>query len=230
MLPPQKTRDLARSLVASEADASTTTLHTEPATVRVYEKLRRQLGSPVGVDGFHALASRALALAKVESPGLSAVQIAANGGLRGLDEVESQTDADEYGEAGVILIAQLLGLFLAFLGEATTLRLIEDLRLQIDDSRESASITAETTHSQIDGLVIAAAFEDLLLEIDRLRSVSESIENLAENHPGMEQGLFSAAGNIRNIATVLDVFTLIRSKAGGSQEDAPLPQTNGYMN
>jgi hypothetical protein len=28
----------------------------------------------------------------------------------------------------------------------------------------------------------------------------------------------------------LDVFTLIKSKAGGSQEDAPLPQTNGYVN
>ena len=52
MLPPNKTRDLARSLVASEADASTTSLHPEPATVRVYERLRRQLGSPVGVDGF----------------------------------------------------------------------------------------------------------------------------------------------------------------------------------
>jgi hypothetical protein len=46
----------------------------------------------------------------------------------------------------------------------------------------------------------------------------------------MEQGLVSVAANIRNIATVLDVFTLIRSKAGGSQEDAQLPQTNGYVN
>jgi hypothetical protein len=45
----------------------------------------------------------------------------------------------------------------------------------------------------------------------------------------MEQGLVSVAGNIRNIATVLDVFTLIRSKAGGSQE-APNLQTNLYMN
>jgi hypothetical protein len=230
MLPPQKTRDLARSLVASESEASTPSLQTKPATVRVYEKLRQQLGSPVGVNGFHALASRALALAKVESPGLSAVQIAANGGLRGLGEVESQTDADEDGEAGVILISQLLGLFLAFLGEATTLRLIEDLRLQIDDSRESASITADRTHSEVDELVMTAAFRDLLLEIDQLRNVSERIENLAENHPGMEQGLFSAAGSIRNIATVLDVFTLIRSKAGGPQDDAPNPQTNGYMN
>ena len=77
---------------------------------------------------------------------------------------------------------------------------------------------------------MAAAFEDLLLEIGRLRSVSERIETLADNHPGMEDGLASVAGNIRSIATVLDVFTLIRSKAGGPQEEAPLPQTNGYVN
>jgi hypothetical protein len=226
----QKTRDWARSLVACEAEATTTSLLTEPATVRVYERLRRQLSAPVGVDGFRALASRALALAKAESPRLRAAQIAANGDLRGLGEVESQTDANDDGEAGVILIAQLLGLFLTFLGEATTLRLIEDLRLQVDDMTESATATADTTDSDVDRPVIAAAFGDLLLRIDRLRSVSEDIENLAANHPGMEQGLYSAAANIRSIATVLDVFTLIRSNAGSSHEDAPLPQTNGFVN
>lgn len=230
MLPPQKTRDLARSLVASETDANTRSLETEPATVRVYERLRRQLGASVGVDGFHALACRALALAKAESPRLNAVQIAANGGLRGLDEVESAADTDEGGEAGVILIAQLLGLFLTFLGETTTLRLIEDLRLLADERTESDTTLSDTTDPEVDRLVMAAAFGDLLLEIDRLRSVSERIEDLADNHPGMEQGLYSAAGNIRSIATVLDVFTLIRSKAGDSQEDLPNPQTNGYMN
>jgi len=230
MIPPKKTRDLARSLVVREADASKTSLQTQPATVRVYERLRRQLGAPVGVDGFQALASRALALAKSQSPRLSAVQVTAHGGLRGLGEVESKTDADEDGEAGIILIAQLLGLFLTFLGEATTLRLIEDLRLQVDVKTESPTTTAGTTVSAADGPVMAAAFEDLLLEIDRLRSVSEHIETLADKHPGMEDGLVSVAGNIRSIATVLDVFTLIRSKADGSQEDAPIPQTNSYVN
>jgi hypothetical protein len=78
--------------------------------------------------------------------------------------------------------------------------------------------------------VIAAAFEDLLLEIDQLRGVSEHIETLADKHPGMADGLVSAAWNIRSIATVLDVFTLIRSKAGGSQDEAPNLQTNLYMN
>jgi hypothetical protein len=230
MPPPEKTRDLARSLVASEADASATPLHTEPATVRVYERLRRHLGSAVGVDGFRALASRALALAKSESPQLSAVQITASGALRGLGEVESQTDADEDGEAGIILIAQLLGLFLAFLGEATTLRLIEDLRLQVGVSAESATTTEDTAALAADGPIMAAAFEDLLREIDRLRSVGEHIETLADKYPGMEDGLVSVAGNIRSIATVLDVFTLIRSKAGGPQDDAPNLQTNLYMN
>jgi len=229
MLPPQKPRDLARSLVACEADASAAVLETEPATVRVYERLRRQLGAAVGVDGFQALASRALALARSESPRLQAVQLAANGALRGLGEIESQTDADEDGEAGIVLIAQLLGLFLAFLGEATTLRLIEDLRLQVDTFPEPAATTADATASQDDGPAIAAAFEDLLLEIDRLRKVSARIETLADTHPGMEDGLLSVAGNIRGIATVLDVFTLIRSKAGGSQ-DAPDLETNRYMN
>jgi len=226
----QKTRDLARSLVASEADATTTSPHTEPASVRVYERLRRQLSSPMGVDGFQALASRALALAKSQSPQLCAVQVTANGGLRGLGEVESQMDGDEDGEAGIILIAQLLGLFLTFLGETTTLRLIEDLCLQVDVSTESAGTKEDTITSTADGPVMAAAFEDLLLEIDRLRNVSEHIETLADSHPGMEDGLVSAAGNIRSIATVLDVFTLIRSKAGGPHEEALNLQTNLYMN
>jgi len=68
MLPPKKTRDLARNLLTSETRANPASLQAEPATMRVYERLRRQLGAPVGAGGFQALASRALALAKSESP------------------------------------------------------------------------------------------------------------------------------------------------------------------
>ena len=237
MPPPKKTRDLARSLVARETDPNRNFLHAEPATVRVYERLRRQLGAPVGVDGFQALASRALALAKAESSQLSDVQVTANGGLHGLEAVEPPTGADEDGEAGILLIAQLLGLFLTFLGEATTLRLLEDLRLQGEVSAEPAT-TGESKNSSVESKNFSAAdealmeetFEDLLVEIDRLRSVSEHIETLAATHAGMEDGLMSVAGNIRNIATVLDVFTLIRSRAGGPQDEFPNLQTNRYMN
>jgi hypothetical protein len=72
-------------------------------------------------------------------------------------------------------------------------------------------------------------FETILLEADQLRNVSERLETLADNHVGIEE-LMSVAGNIRNIATVLDVFTLIQSEAGGSQDDALNPPTNGYVN
>lgn len=230
MSPSKKTRDLARGLVAREIGPDTSSLQTEPATVRVYEKLRRQLGAPMGVDGFQALASRALALAKAETPRLSAVQVMANGGLHGLDEVESQPGVGEDGDAGILLIAQLLGLFLTFLGEATTLRLIEDLRLQVDVRAESATIPERKKLSAADETNTAGAFEDLLVEINRLRSVSEHIEVLSATHPGMEEGLLSVSGNIRSIATVLDVFTLIRSRAGGPQDELPDLQTNRYMN
>jgi hypothetical protein len=149
--------------------------------------------------------------------------------LRGLGEVGSESYVDEDGEAGIVLIAQLLGLFLTFLGEATTLRLIEDLRIQAGARIELATNPADMTDVAADGPAMGAAFEDLLREIDRLRSVSDRIETLADEHPGREQGLVSVAGNIRSIATVLDVFTLIRSKAGGSQEASNL-ETNVYMN
>jgi hypothetical protein len=228
MLTPKKTRDLARRLVASETVADSASLQSEPVTVRVYERLRRQLGAPMGAASFQSLATRALALAKSEFPQLRAVQVMANGALWGFSKVE--TNPDEDGELGIILIAQLLGLFLTLLGETTTLRLIEDLRLQAEVRPVSVLTTVDTADSTSAELQIAAGFEDLLLEIDRLRNVCERIEALADKHPDMGEGLLSAAGSIRSIATVLDVFTLIRSKAGGSQEVASLPKTNGYMN
>ena len=233
MAPPHKTRDLARSLVANEADRSTTAFDPKFATARVYEKLRRQLSAPVGVDSFQVLASRALALAKAQAPRLSAVQVSASGELRGLGEAETpgDTSAGEDNEAGVILIAQLLALFLAFLGEATTLRLMQDIRLQVDLGTETvANPIVGATALAADEQALAGAFEDLLLEINRLRSVSDHIEALACKHSDMEQGLATAAGSIRNIAAVLDIFTLIRSKAGGPQEEVPSLQTNRFMN
>jgi hypothetical protein len=73
-------------------------------------------------------------------------------------------------------------------------------------------------------------FDELLLEINQLRGVSDRLEVLAATYPGMEDGLVSVAASIRNIATVLDVFTLIRSRAGGPQDELPNLETNRYMN
>jgi hypothetical protein len=125
----QKTRDLARRLLAYEAVAGETSEPAESATLRVYEKLRQGLGEFAGVAGFQSLASRALVLARTEAPSLSTTRIAADGSLEGEFEQQLEIDKDrasEYpaGEGGIILIARLLGLLLIFLGEALTLSLL----------------------------------------------------------------------------------------------------------
>jgi hypothetical protein len=122
MMPP---RDLALRLLAYEAVAGKTSEPTDSAAFRVSEKLRRPLCVLAGVAGFRALLSRALALSKAEVPSLSAVELAADGSLQGLGE--PQIDKDHAEEGGAILIAQLLGLLLTFIGETLTLRLMQDV-------------------------------------------------------------------------------------------------------
>lgn len=226
MLPPEMIQDWARRLIASELDADPPSAPVEPATLRVYENLRRQLCAPIGVDSFQALATRALSLAKSRSPKLSAVQLTADGGLRGLGEVGLQLDPDKDGEVGIVLIAQLLGLFLNLLGEVATTRLIEGVPLYVE---AKAKLSATSTSTSATGASYFGPFQDILLEADQLRSVSERLETLADTHTGVDE-LISVAGNIRNIAAVLDVFTLIRSEGGRSEDSVLIPPTSRYLN
>ena len=126
MLPPQ-TRDLALRLLAYENAAGKTSEPTEFAAFGVCERLRQPLINLAGVAGFRSLLSRALTLARAEAPSLSAVQVAADGSLKGLDELVSQAEKGQARDEGAILIAQLIGLLLIFIGEGLTLRLVQDV-------------------------------------------------------------------------------------------------------
>jgi hypothetical protein len=117
---------LAQRLLNYEAVAGENSEPTESAAFRVCAKLRRPLITLAGVAGFRSLLSRALTLARAEAPSLSAVQVAADGSLKGLDELASQTDKKQARD-GAILIAQLIGLLLTFIGEGLTLRLVQDV-------------------------------------------------------------------------------------------------------
>ena len=121
-------RDLAHRLLVYEAGAGKASEPLEFPTLRVYEKLRQSLGEFVGVAGFYSLASRALALAKPEAPSLNMTVVSGDGALQGLGEFEPEIDMDKdlAGEAGIILIARLLGLLRIFLGEALTLSLLRN--------------------------------------------------------------------------------------------------------
>jgi len=226
MLPPPMIHDWARKLIASEVHAGSPSTPTEGATLRVYEKLRRQFCAPVGSDAFQALVSRALSLARSEFPGLSGVSVTVNGDLRVLDEIEVPLVLREDCEVGVILIAQMLRLFLTLLGEAATVRLIDDGPLRVGTTAELDTIK---TSASTTGASYLGPFEDISLEADQLRQVSERLETLTDAHAGVEE-LTSVAGSIRNIAAILDVFILIRNKAGGSKDSVLVPTTNGYLN
>ena len=194
MLPP-KARELARRLLADEGVAG----KTEPAdfaAFRVCETLRRPICALVGVAGFHPLLSRALTLAKAEALSLSAVEIAADGSVRRLDEHGLQIDEDQSREAEEILIAHLLGVLFLVIGEALASRLVT---LQV------------LPHRGFLPKNVSMGFDAILTEVDQLQGVSTRLDGLAEQHPSVTEALMTIAGSVRNVASVLGVLVAIRS-------------------
>jgi len=135
MIIPQKMRDLAHHLLALEAATDKTSESVESETFRVYEKLRQSICALAGVAAFQSIAFRALSQAKSEAPGLWAVQVAADGALEGLGDLEPQFDEFEpqrgsgkqqVGDGGILLIDHILDQLLVFLGEAITINLLRD--------------------------------------------------------------------------------------------------------
>ena len=92
-----------------------------PAEFRVVEKLRRPLSTLARAAGFRSLLARSLTLAKAQAPRLSTVRVKPDGSLEGLHGLGDQ---DQAAEAGVVLIAELLGLLVTFIGESLMLSLV----------------------------------------------------------------------------------------------------------
>jgi hypothetical protein len=196
MLPPL-TRDLAQRLLAYQNTEGKTSEPREFAAFGVCERLRQPLITLAGVAGFRSLLSRALTLARAEAPSLSAVEIAADGSLQGLDGLRPQLHADDAGEAGIILITQLLGLLVRVVGEATTSQLV------------TSEILPDFKPLSKSG--IPMGFEAIVNEVDDLQAVSARLERLAEQYPPVTEALRSISGNVLNTATVLAVVAAIKS-------------------
>ena len=122
-----KLRDFAARLIAYETTNNKSSETKTSAAFLVDEKLRSHLATLMGNVGFCALLSRALVLTNAEVPWLRAVHVKADGSLEGLDKLDAQVDPDEIFEGCVVLLAQLLGLLVAFIGETLTLRLVRDV-------------------------------------------------------------------------------------------------------
>jgi hypothetical protein len=122
-----ESRQLAQRLLTYEAVAASNSDPAESAAFRVCAKLRQPLTTLAGVAGFRSLLSRALTLARADAPSLSAVHVGADGSLNGLDEPEPQINKEQAREGGALLIAQLIGLLLTFIGAGITLKLVQDV-------------------------------------------------------------------------------------------------------
>lgn len=120
-------REFAAHLIAYETRVNKSSGATTPAASPVCEKLRPHLATMIGNTGVRALLSRALAQAGAEVPSLQALQIKVDGSLEHSGELEVQDDPEALAKGSVVLVAQLLGLLIAFIGETLTLRLVREV-------------------------------------------------------------------------------------------------------
>lgn len=120
-------RDFVEALIAHETTLNKSSGTKAPAACLVIDKLRPQLATLMGNMGFRALLSRALALAQPEFPWLRAVHVRAEGSLEGMDDLGAQIDPEDISGGCAVLVAQILGLLVAFIGEDLTLRLVREV-------------------------------------------------------------------------------------------------------
>jgi hypothetical protein len=120
-------RDFAERLIAHEIRGNSSSATKAPTAFRVCEKLRPYLTTLMGRGGFRALLTRALTLAKDEIPRLGTLQIKEDGSLEGLAGLEAQVDPKVCAEHSVVLLAQLLGLLEAFIGEKLLVHLVREV-------------------------------------------------------------------------------------------------------
>jgi hypothetical protein len=117
-------RSIAKLLMDSEAPRDTSAEADNSSAFKATQKLRVHLSMLMGLGGFQALLSRALLLATTEVPWLTTVRVVAGGELEGLTRAKATVDAAEFSEGELVLLAELLGLLVAFIGPSLTLRLI----------------------------------------------------------------------------------------------------------
>jgi hypothetical protein len=98
---------------------------------RVCEKLRPRLAALVGESGFRTLLMRALVLAQPHAPSLRAVVLEPDGSFKYSGERHMRLAPKELAEGGVILVAELLSLLIAFIGEDMTIRMVRDVWPQL---------------------------------------------------------------------------------------------------
>ena len=114
-------RALAIRLIAEEREADALL-----AAFHACDRLGLSLTKAVEPAGFHSLLSRALALSQKEIPALKDVRILPDGTLNDLSQQADPAEKDALTSGATVLLAQLLGLLHAFIGEPLTMQLVKE--------------------------------------------------------------------------------------------------------
>lgn len=120
-------RELAQHVITVESAGNISPEGTVAAAFSVCEKFRDPLSTLMGAGGFSALMGRTVAVAATEMPWLKGVSVAQDGTLAGFNASEMRGNAKDFSEGALVLVAQLLGLLVAFIGEDLTFRLVREL-------------------------------------------------------------------------------------------------------
>jgi len=120
-------RNFAARLMAHEAAESRSADTGVSAAFAVPDKMRGPLATLMGGGGHRALLMRTLALAGVEVPWLKRSRVGADGSLEESSPSDVPVHPEEVLEGGKVLVAQLIGLLVAFIGERLTLQLVREV-------------------------------------------------------------------------------------------------------
>ena len=119
-------RNIARRLIAQEHAANDP--NAARAAFRVCNKLGKSLSVLIGARGFTSLFARALNRAGEDVPWLNELLVDANGALvLPSPEAEAKVSSREAAKGGLALVVHLLELLATFIGEALTLRLVQQV-------------------------------------------------------------------------------------------------------
>jgi hypothetical protein len=88
----------------------------------------------VGIAGFQALLARALVLATAEVNWLETVRVQDDTAMKGFSEAAERQPAKAVAAGSTALLSQLFGLLFVFIGEALTLRLVQDIWPEIQET------------------------------------------------------------------------------------------------
>jgi hypothetical protein len=140
---PQQLRILGNELLGGGQTRGETDVDIDLA-VAACEKLRIPLAKLAGSAGYSTLLSRALALASKQDASLTPLRVNNEGAFTGLEEFRHGLNGSHLAhQGGAIILSELLGLLVSFIGEPLTLTLIREAWPDASLDRVTVAIAKE---------------------------------------------------------------------------------------